>query len=155
MEPLSDGEITLRLSKDTPADPTKEWLRALHFDITLPDSVEAIGLIDIRLGYTLSLVRFGGHFGYNVKPVWRGHHYGGKACKLLRSPLLTGWMSCGLPAIPIIGLPAKLANGLEQRWLRLLICRLRTINIRKGKDRNVATDGFFTERERSGYWNLT
>jgi hypothetical protein len=45
MEPLSDGEITLRLSKDTPADPTKEWLRALHFDITLPDSVEAIGFI--------------------------------------------------------------------------------------------------------------
>ena len=63
MEPLSDGEITLRLSRDTPADPTREWLRALHFDITLPDSAEAIGLIDIRLGYTLSLVRFGGHFG--------------------------------------------------------------------------------------------
>src|SRR5260221_4838489 len=84
MEPLSDGEITLRLSRDTPAEPTREWLRALHFDITLPDSAEAIGLIDIRLGYTLSLVRFGGHFGYNVKPEWRGHHYAGKACKLFR-----------------------------------------------------------------------
>src|ERR1700674_4918581 len=55
-------------------------------------------------------------------------------------------MSCGLPAIPIIGLPAKLANGLGQRWLRLLIYRLKTINTRKGKDRSVATDGFFTER---------
>jgi len=37
--------------------------------------------IDIRLGYTLSLVRFGGHFGFNVKSEWRGHHYAGKACK--------------------------------------------------------------------------
>jgi len=99
MEPLSDGEITLRLSKDTPADPTKEWLRALHFDITLPDSVEAIGFIDIRLGYTLSLVRFGGHFGFNVKSEWRGHHYAGKACKLLRQIAITYgmdvlWITC-------------------------------------------------------------
>jgi hypothetical protein len=40
-------------------------------------------------------------------------------------------MSCESPAIPIIGLPAKLVNGLEQRWLRLLICHLKTIDIRK------------------------
>src|ERR1700730_2030530 len=55
-------------------------------------------------------------------------------------------MSSGLPAIPIIGLPAKLANGLEQRWLRLWICHPKTINIAKGKDRSVATDGSSTER---------
>jgi predicted acetyltransferase len=99
MEPLSDGEITLRLSKDIPADTTKEWLRALQFDITLPGTTEAIGFIDIRLGYTLSLVRFGGHFGYNVKPKWRGHHYAGKACKLLRRiAIIYGmdvlWITC-------------------------------------------------------------
>jgi predicted acetyltransferase len=99
MEPLSDGEITLRLSKDIPADTTKEWLRALHFDITLPGTAEAIGFIDIRLGYTLSLVRFGGHFGYNVKPKWRGRHYAGKACKLLRRiAIIYGmdvlWITC-------------------------------------------------------------
>src|SRR5258705_5383375 len=56
-----------------------------------------------------------------------------------------------LPAIPIIGLPARLANGLEQRWLRLLTCHLKTINIRKGKGRSVATGGFSNERERPGY----
>jgi hypothetical protein len=65
MEPLSDGEITLRLSKDIPADTTKEWLRALHFDITLLGTAEAIGFIDIRLGYTLSLVRLLGNFRHS------------------------------------------------------------------------------------------
>ena len=105
MAPLSDGEITLRLSKVTAANPTKEWLRALHFDITLPDSFEVIGHIDIRLGYTLSIVRFGGHFGYGIEPGWRGHHYAGKACKLLRQIAVTYgmdvlWITCNPDNLP-------------------------------------------------------
>src|SRR5271165_6121788 len=55
-------------------------------------------------------------------------------------------MSCGLPVIPIIGLLGKLANGLGQRWSKLLIYPLKIINTRKAKDRSVATDGFFTKR---------
>lgn len=83
MQPLADSEIELRLVKDVPGNPAKEWLHALHYDIVHLDSQENIGHIDIRLGYTLSVVRYGGHFGYGINPDWRGRHYAGKACRLL------------------------------------------------------------------------
>ncbi|MCX6971804.1 MAG: GNAT family N-acetyltransferase [Verrucomicrobia bacterium] len=83
MQTLADKDIELRLARDVPANPAKEWLRALHYNIIRSDTQETIGTIDIRLGYTLSLVRYGGHLGYGINPDWRGKHYAGKACRLL------------------------------------------------------------------------
>jgi predicted acetyltransferase len=99
VQALSDNEIELRQVRDVPADPAKEWLRALHFEIIHRESGESIGHIDIRLGYTLSVVRYGGHFGYGIAPEWRGHHYAGKACKLLaplarESGMDVVWITC-------------------------------------------------------------
>ena len=97
--PLTDGEINLVLEKEVPADPAKEWLRALHYSIHLLNSVEPIGIIDIRLGYTLSVVRYGGHFGYAIKSEWRGHHHAGKACRILSQVAVVNgmdvlWITC-------------------------------------------------------------
>ena len=97
MQPLADTEIELRLAREVSANPEKEWLCALHFNIVHIESQDTIGTIDIRLGYTLSLVRYGGHLGYRINPDWRGRHYAGKACKLL--------------------IPVALSHGMDVLWI--------------------------------------
>ena len=98
-ESLTDGEITLQLRKDSPADPGREWARALDFGLFLPGAPIPIGGINLRLGYSMSLARYGGNIGYAVEPTWRGHHYAGKACRILR-PLAAEhgmdvlWITC-------------------------------------------------------------
>jgi tagatose 1,6-diphosphate aldolase len=99
MAELTDGEVVLRLIRDVPANPAEEWLRALHYGISLVNAKEVIGYIDIRLGYTLDVVRYGGHLGYGIEPAWRGHHYAGKACLLLKQVAIKYgmdviWITC-------------------------------------------------------------
>lgn len=99
MAKLTDGEIVLRLIRDVPANPAEEWLRALHYGISLVNAKEVIGYIDIRLGYTLDVVRYGGHLGYGIEPAWRGHHYAGKACLILKQVAIEHgmdviWITC-------------------------------------------------------------
>ncbi len=97
MQSLADTEIELRLAREVSANPEKEWLCALHFNIVHTDTQYSIGTIDIRLGYTLSLVRYGGHLGYRINPDWRGRHYAAKACKLL--------------------IPVALSHGMDVLWI--------------------------------------
>jgi tagatose 1,6-diphosphate aldolase len=96
---LTDGEIILRLIRDVPANPAEEWLRAFHYGISLTGSKEIIGFIDIRLGYSLDVVRYGGHLGYNIEPGWRGRHYAAKACLILKKIAVAHgmdviWITC-------------------------------------------------------------
>jgi predicted acetyltransferase len=97
---LRDGEITLRPARDTPADLARGWLRTLHFDVVHDDAPGGtIGNIQLRLGYTTDIVRYGGHLGYGIDPPWRGHHYAARACSLL-APLAVKhgmdvlWITC-------------------------------------------------------------
>ena len=113
MAEISNGEITLRLAKDTPANPKKQWLRALHYDITLSESGTVVGQIDLRLGYTTSLVRYGGHFGYGVAEAHRGNHYAGKACLLLKDVA----RHHGLDVIWITCNPDNLASRKTCEWI--------------------------------------
>ena len=41
-----------------------------------------MGRCDLRIGYNDNLY-YGGHIGYNIDEVYRGHHYAAKACVLL------------------------------------------------------------------------
>lgn len=97
METLADSEIALRLAREVPGDPAREWLPARNFDIVHVERGEKVGFIDFRLGYTLDLVRYGGHIGYGIQPEWRGRHYAGRACKLL--------------------IPLARAHGMDVVWL--------------------------------------
>ena len=99
MNHLANNEIELRLVKDAPANPAKEWLRSLHYDIVHRESRNTVGRVVLRVGYTMSIVRYGGHIGYGVNPAWRGHHYAGKACKLLANVAVDHgmdvlWITC-------------------------------------------------------------
>jgi predicted acetyltransferase len=84
MAELTDGEIVLKLTKDTPANPQKQLVRYLSYNIILAESGEIAGKINLRLGYTPNLVRYGGNIGYSVTESYRGNHYAGKACNLLK-----------------------------------------------------------------------
>ena len=81
---LHGDDIVLRLTRDTAADPDKGWLRALHYDVTHAANGETVGRINLRIGYTTSVVRYGGHIGYGIDPDWRGQRFAAKACLLLR-----------------------------------------------------------------------
>ena len=78
---LKNDEIMLQLDHTTDADPIRNWVPAYHFNICLL-SGEKIGLCDLRIGHNDQLY-FGGNIGYEIFPEYRGHHYAGKACKLL------------------------------------------------------------------------
>ena len=78
---LRDEELVLRLEKTVDGDPARDWLPAYHFAICNPAG-EKMGACDLRIGHNES-VYYGGNIGYRVDPAFRGHHYAGKACKLL------------------------------------------------------------------------
>jgi predicted acetyltransferase len=81
---LTDGEITLELVTQVPGDTAKAWVPTHHYQIQKATTKEPVGRIDLRLGYTWDLVRYGGQIGYTVDEKFRGHRYAAKACLLLK-----------------------------------------------------------------------
>ena len=76
-----DGEIQLVLTGKSEADPAKGWLPAWYFAICAPDGTR-MGACVLRVGRNENTY-YGGNIGYTVEPPYRGHHYAGKACRLL------------------------------------------------------------------------
>lgn len=96
---LVDQDLQLVLLEKYPGDPAKEWVPAYRFTMTLAGRDEEIGRIELRVGDTDHIVRYGGHFGYHVEPKHRGHRYAARACRLLlplarRHGLRTLWITC-------------------------------------------------------------
>ncbi len=78
---LQDDEIVLRLEKTAAGDLAKGWLPAYYFTICDRKGRE-LGVCDLRVGHNRN-VYYGGNIGYRVYELYRGHHYAGKACRLL------------------------------------------------------------------------
>lgn len=78
---LCDGEIRLALERTADGDPVKKWVPAYHFHICDMQG-NKMGKCDLRIGHN-ELLYYGGNIGYSVDEPYRGHHYAGKACKLL------------------------------------------------------------------------
>ena len=78
---LKNEEIQLILEKTVETDPVKNWLPAYHFDICDLAGTK-MGACDLRIGHN-ARVYYGGSIGYRVEEPHRGHHYAGKACRLL------------------------------------------------------------------------
>lgn len=78
---LRNDEIVLTLERTVEGDPEKGWVPAYHFAICSPAG-EKMGVCDLRIGHN-DLLYYGGNIGYRVEEPYRGHHYAGKACKLL------------------------------------------------------------------------
>lgn len=143
MDEIIGQDICLQLNTEVPANPQKGWVRALHYDIVSLASREVMGQIDIRLGYTDGLVKYGGHIGYGVKERFRGNYYAAKACRLIKAVAIENrmdviWITCnpdnwasrktcehiGAVLVEIIALPPE--NDQYQRGERHK-CRYRWI----------------------------
>ncbi len=80
---LTDGEIDLRIEEKVPANEEKGYVPSYKYRITLHDSDDGIGAIDIRIGYNENLC-YGGNIGYGIEEAYRGNNYAAKACKIIK-----------------------------------------------------------------------
>lgn len=78
---LKSDEIYLKLEKTVEGNPVKEWLPTYHFSIC-DKSGTKMGECDLRIGHN-EKAYYGGNIGYRMEEKYRGHHFAGKACKLL------------------------------------------------------------------------
>lgn len=78
---LSDGEIRLICVNKDPAEPEKERVPMYTFAVTRGG--EAIGEINLRVGYHIPRLYHGGQIGYGIDEAYRGRGYAGRACRLL------------------------------------------------------------------------
>jgi tagatose 1,6-diphosphate aldolase len=96
---LTDGVIDVWVEREVPGNPPNGRMPAYHFVISPHGSRERAGQIDLRVGYTNSLVRYGGHIGYRVYEPFRGHRYAARACLLVKQVAIDHgmdviWITC-------------------------------------------------------------
>ncbi len=80
---LTDGEIDLKIEEKTPSNEEKGYVPAYKYRITLNNSNDSIGNIDIRIGYNENIY-YGGHIGYGIDEGYRGKSYAAKACRIIK-----------------------------------------------------------------------
>jgi tagatose 1,6-diphosphate aldolase len=85
---LTDGVIDLVVEKREPADPSKGYVPAYHYKVTVHGSAEKIGEIRLRVGNLPSLLT-SGHIGYSIAADHRGHGYASRACLLVGTVALS------------------------------------------------------------------
>jgi len=96
---LCDGDLSLALLEQIPANPEKGWVPYYHFGMMLDGIASHVGTIDLRLGATAFMVTYGGQVGYGVEPAFRRRRLAARSLCLLRplarrhglSPL---WITC-------------------------------------------------------------
>jgi len=77
-----DNEIKIVLHRLYKAEKAFNIDKTYVYDIYLIDTNQLIGQCDLRVG-TGWYLYYLGHIGYTIYKPYRGHHYAGKACRLL------------------------------------------------------------------------
>ena len=90
---MNTKEISLKLYKDSPADPENGRARSLHYHIIDKGTRSVAGIIDLRLSDSDDMKMYAGQVGYLVKPQFRGRSYAAKACLLLKKVAIKHKMS--------------------------------------------------------------
>ena len=104
-DPLSDGEIDLKLAETGPGDPAKGWVPWYRFHIIEARTASVAGHLSLRIGDTEHIWRYAGHIGYAVHPDFRGRGYARRACRLIAGFARahgydTLWITCSPDNIP-------------------------------------------------------
>jgi tagatose 1,6-diphosphate aldolase len=94
---LRDGELELVLVDRRPPNPARGIVPAYLFQLRVGGN--HAGHVDFRAGSTRDLERYGGHIGYAVDPLHRGHHYAERAVRLIlpfvrRHGFTSLWITC-------------------------------------------------------------
>lgn len=97
-EPMRDGELFLSMLGTTPDD-SKHYVHTYHFGIFLDGVPEMVGDIDLRVNNERDLVRYAGHIGYAVDPLFRGRQLASRSLRLLfplarRHGFRELWITC-------------------------------------------------------------
>lgn len=118
-QPIVGEHLMLVLNRVLGKHEALEKVPAYLFDITRHNG-QRIGQIDIRLGTTEALVRYGGQIGYGIDKPFRGHGYAYQACLLLKSVALEMgfeelWITCNPDNIASIKTCEKLGAQYVER----------------------------------------
>ena len=80
---LIDDDLELVLVERKPGDPEKEFVPGYKFEMRLKGKNTKVGQIDLRIGNIDKIVKYGGHIGYGVDEMYRGHRYATRSLRLL------------------------------------------------------------------------
>ena len=80
---LVDDDLMLVLNQAYPGDARYGYVPAYRFRMTLVGRKHEIGRIELRVSNINHIVMYAGHIGYRVLPMYRGHHYAARSCRLL------------------------------------------------------------------------
>jgi predicted acetyltransferase len=117
-EPFTDSEIEVVVKdREIPPDNKHGYVPAYEFTVRLPVIHTPVGRINLRIGNTEHVIKYGGHIGYGIEEKYRGHHYAAKACRLIKQVALdhgldTLWITCNPDNYP------------SRRTLEILGCKL-------------------------------
>lgn len=96
---FTNGTIDVSVEAEMPGVYTQGWLPSYHFRISLSGQPTKVGEVTLRIGYTMEVVRFGGHVGYNIRHDFQGNGYAAQACLLVKPVLIdygmdVVWITC-------------------------------------------------------------
>ena len=103
--PLIDDDLTLVLTEKQTANSRPNSAPTYHFEMRHSEHGSHIGNLSIRVANTEYIVQYFGHIGYGVHPLFRGHRYAVRACRLVL-PILADhaidpvWITCNPDNIP-------------------------------------------------------
>ena len=80
---LTDGQLDLVLEKTVPAELEHFLAPTYYFEIKRSGIPYVIGKIEIRVAHN-ELTFYAGNIGYEIYPPYRGNHYAGKACEIIK-----------------------------------------------------------------------
>jgi tagatose 1,6-diphosphate aldolase len=95
--PLADRELEIVLAECRPANPLRRFAPAYVFELCVGGG--RVGAVEFRVGRSMELERYGGHFGYSVDPPFRGNHYAERGVRALlpfarRHGFEMVWITC-------------------------------------------------------------
>jgi predicted acetyltransferase len=85
--------------REVPKDNKRGYVPAYEFTVRLPVIHTPVGRINLRIGNTEHVVKYGGHIGYGIEEKYRGHHYAAKACRLIKKVALDHGLDTLWPVI--------------------------------------------------------
>ncbi|MCJ8313409.1 MAG: GNAT family N-acetyltransferase, partial [Saccharospirillaceae bacterium] len=96
--PIIGSNVQLVLANCIQGPQSMDGVPAYVFNVCLNDGV-LIGQVDLRIGNSEYLTKYGGQLGYGISKAHRGNNYAFQACSLLKQVALehameTIWITC-------------------------------------------------------------
>ena len=110
--PLKGSNIQLVLINCIQGPQSMDGVPAYVFNVCLNNGV-LIGQVDLRIGNSDYLIKYGGQLGYGITKAYRGNNYAVQACELLKYIALDNgmdsiWITCNTSNIASIKTCEKL-----------------------------------------------